>query len=418
MRNYHIKSVSSRNYELIIVDKNTFFRILTAETNANVLSLQPCIYPPLDCPVEIVYHQFRFGPGEDLTYILSYRNYAWLDEQEYSFFSPWIYHFPGKKPCLFFNDVCTIDYIMPNCDPCVWISAGLSRGSHSFHYAHYVVDHLMAVSFVSSKLSSKNAVFIQDRFLIWQKQLLTKFYARFSILAFPRVSSNLLTNGYPKVCAHIISSCVFDYSPFMSSDNSRSALIKAYIDEAGLKYSPISVNQVSESHPVVCSTNILFLSRSKMHHKRIQNEEAFTEVIKDYFVNTIVINPEDCSPSDIIDFIDLNKPVVISAASGALDPLMLLCKSLPRIIMFLPFTIDEIYSHRKSGVYSIIADIRNSANNFVPLGVRQASSSSGWNTPLSVDLRVAAALFGFLRVQSEWSRCSIEAFYYSQLFLE
>jgi hypothetical protein len=395
-------------HKLSVIDKPTFFRLLLKKSRSNNQLFYPGIYPDASAPTSLKIHQFKFAPTLESTYIISSGYFAWLDPSELPFFERFMTSNDSGTPLLSFSGP---EIIYPDIHGClpIWITAGLSRGSHSFHYAHFAVDHMTAASYISNDLEIDNALFLQDLVQPWQQSLLKFYPQRYDFLAFPDTFS-LRSKHFPNIVTFSIKACIFDYCPFLSSASSRSSLVKYFFANKLRNFTTPTTTHPSIVGP---STEAWFLTRSKVANTRITNESEIIKVLSDIFPKMVVIEPESSQPERLINSINKTNPIIFSACSGALDPLMLLCSRLPQIVMFSPFSWMEIFSQKNPlGIYQDIANLSSTPNNFVPLGTLQSPESASWNTRIKVN-PIALHKVLNLMVGRTFSRPEIEKLYYA-----
>lgn len=390
-----------------VVHKQLFLQaLLNSPSHASSYEF-PGIYPSPTHPVRITFHQIKFAQGLESTYMLSYNKLLWLDESEIKFFSRWITRSPFghleisfESPLICYSDV---EGTLP-----VWITAGLSRGSHSFHYAHFVVDQLVSASYVSCLLDSHNPLYIQDISQTWQASLLRKYSSAYN--AFTLVdASSLRTPEYPNIVSHEIKACLFDFSPQLNSSMTRYALLKEFLSVNNHRdFQPANIH---DDTCVNSDTEVWFLSRSRVPNVRLVNEHEVISVLTTIFPRTKVIHPQEHMPYDLIKSIETIDPLIFSASSGALDPLMILSRYLPRIIMFFPFTHDEIYGmQRAAGIYRDISVLSGCDQRLIAFGVSTSMHGASWNTPIKMNIALFSKVLQLI-IGSPFSRYAIEGYY-------
>lgn len=390
-----------------LVDKISFLRALLDGSYVGNLEY-PSLYPAPPYLADIVIHQVKFAPGSESTYMLSYNNILWLDRSEYKYFHRWIstsdentYHIVFPSPVLKYHN---ISEIYP-----IWITGGLSRGSHSFHYAHFAVDQLIPSLYVKDLMYNLNPCFIQDTLLPWQKNIIDAYPFDYQPLVLTHEIS-LRNLPYPNIVSHMIQASLFDFSPQYDTISSRNALFRHYFHAR----EAASALEHFEDDVLTIETPIWLLSRSKVPNIRLINENHVIDSLNTVFLNVSVLCPEDYCTDDLLYKIHSTKPLIISACSGALDPLMLLVKYFPRIIMFVPFTRREINESNAAGLYRDIPRISRSEDRVALLGLANNIVGSSWNTPIRVECIMFINLLCSF-VGTKFSARTIEQRYYESL---
>lgn len=397
----------ARDFYCPILDKRRFFKVISDYSTKSTSTELAGLWPSSGTPLPITILRFQFSKAFDFTYILVFRGFAWIDDFDLPFLSKWIFVDALGVKHLSLKSVASYEYKNLLSYRPVWITGTRSRGCHSFHYAHYAVDYLMGVSFVLNMDSNMDAVFIQESQQAWQKSLLSYFDLRPKRLELDR--SSLFQFSGMEVSAHSLHAVLFEYSPQLSSEAAQSALVTAYAHRRWPAMLTHSHDKVSAG--VLSRENILFFSRSRYYHKRLTNESIIFDIVKKSFPRARLICPEDYAPRDLIAMINELRPIIVSASSGALDPLMLLCEWHPIVIMFMPFTREEIVALNKAAIYADIPRSRKCLDRVAFLGIKSSIEGANWNTPLCPCPKLMDTFFRQLACRDSWGKSNVEDLY-------
>jgi hypothetical protein len=376
----------------LVVDRTHFFRKLITSSNSKDSSdpLTGFIFPSPSKGTSLKIYELRFGSNGHLSYILTAYGLAWIDKGEFIFLRKWLTEYM-EDTYLRLQANATFEYSHYSTLAPLWVSGGMSRGPHMFHYGHFATDYLPAIRFIKDSHSAFTFNPIISKSCVWHNSLtsvagLTSEFEHALPLKEP-----LEVTHYPHITCHSLDCSIFLTSPVMDLSQARRALI----------YNSLRSIRSPDFFSNAIKPNTVFLSRRKTNNPRIYNEDSLCNSLAMLLPRFVRIDPEEYDINELLRWLNGTGAVIISAASSSLDPIMQYGTRDLRFIVLYSLSIKDVLND--NDVYSIYA--RNHGYHLVQRVYVKPLSSSGpsWDDPIVVDPTKLAQLVSVMQDQSPCS---------------
>lgn len=379
----------------ILNTKQFFYELYNAtKLDKQFIEDQFFVFPSVREQVELEIYEIRYSSRFELTYILAFNNKCWIDSFDLEQYKPWTLVISNKKYLNIPVNECFNYEPNGNISP-VWITGGMSRGSHSFHFGHFSSDHLPAIHFAQT--INPHFVFIQAKQSLWQKSLLNYSGIKLNTLELCEPIRSILK--YPHVTKHTICASVFMPVLNLNTTYSRRILFSDFLKfrSPKLEFESKKITEVS------INTHVVFLSRSSQQYQRIMNENQIEIELLKIFKNVHFIKPEDYDSFALMSWIDKFNPIIISAASSALDPILLLCKQIPRTIIYYSSTIySPTFTY--NDIYALLGNLRNKENIIRIFVDPIYSSGFPWNDEFNICCKSLREMLEGMQHTGKWNK--------------
>jgi hypothetical protein len=358
----------------LVADRTHFFsRLLSCSDSTDYSdSLAGFIFPSPIQSISLHIYEFRFGLNGHLTYILTANGLAWIDKGEFSFLSKWLMEYSGDTYLRVQADA-AFEYSCNKSFVPLWISGGMSRGPHMFHFGHFATDFLPAIRFIKDNQFDFRYKPIMSQLSSWHKSL-AEVADLTSELSDPLVLKEPSeVNAYPHITRHTVCCSIFLMSPFMGQNEARQFLLFNSLKSS--RYFPFSTDAIKP--------NVVFLSRRKTTSPRISNEDYLCNQLAMRLPRFQRIDPEEYDISELLRWLNGSSPVIVSAASSSLDPIMQYGSSHLRYIVLYSLSIKEVANDYDP--YSIYAK-KHGYDRIQRVYVKPMKSAGpSWDDPIEVD---------------------------------